>query len=119
MDEYTILRTNEEDYNRLVLCLSSESLLAYIEKIEQTLAEDNLNEKVLIDQLMITGNGSNRFMSVSFSHGKFDLKTAQTVNPAEHYKKATVEWLHDNYCYAENSILTANQKQKIKDNIVF
>lgn len=119
MNEYTILKTNEEDYKRLVLCLSSESLLAYIEKIEQKLAEDKLDGKVLIDQLMITGNGNNRFISVSFSHGKIDLKTAQTVNPTDHYRKATVEWLHDNYHYVENSILTADQKQKIKDNIVF
>lgn len=119
MDEYTTLRTNEEDYDRLVLCLSSESLLAYIEKIEQTLAEDNLDGKVLVDQLLLTGNGTNRFISVFFSHGKFDLRTAQTVNPTDHYRKATVEWLHDNYHYAENSILTADQKQKIKDNIVF
>lgn len=119
MNEYAILKTHEDDYDRLVLCLSSESLLEYIEKIEQTLAEDNLNGKVLIDQLMITGNGNNRFISVSFSHGKIDLKTAQTVNPTDHYRKATVEWLHDNYHYVENSILTADQKQKIKDNIVF
>lgn len=119
MNEYTILRTNKEDYDRLVLCLSSESLFEYIEKIEQTLAEDNLDGKVLIDQLFITGNGTNRFMSIFFSHGKIDLKTAQTVNPTDHYRKATVEWLHNNYHYVEHSILTADQRQKIKDNIVF
>lgn len=119
MDEYMIIKTNAENYSRLVLCLSSESLLTYIKKIEQTLAEDNSDEKVLIDQLLITGNGSNRFMDVSFSHGEFNMKTAQTVNPPEYYRKATAEWLHDNYRYAENSILTAEQKKKIKDNIAF
>lgn len=119
MNEYTILRTNEEDYKRLVLCFSSESLLTYIKKIEQTLAEDNLDGKVLIDQLFITGNGNNRFISVSFSHGKIDLRKVQIVNPPDHYRKATVEWLHDNYRYAENSILTAEQRQKIKNKIVF
>lgn len=119
MDEYTIIETNAEGYDRMILCLSSESLLAYIKKIEQTLAEDNLDGKVLIDQLLIIGNGSNRFMIVSFSHGKFDMKTAQTVNPTEHYRKVTAEWLHDNYRYAENSILTAKQRQKIKNNIAF
>jgi hypothetical protein len=93
--------------------------LEYIEKIEQTLAEDNLDGKVLVDQLFITGNGTNRFMSIFFSHGKFAVKTAHVVDPPEHYRKATVEWLHDNYHYVENSILTADQKQKIKDNIIF
>lgn len=119
MNEYTILKTNADDYDRLVLCLSSESLLSYIKKIEQTLAEDNSDGKVLIDQLLITGNGTNRFINVYFSHGRFDMKTAQTVNPPEHYRKQTVEWLHNNYCYIEYSILTAKQRQKIKDNIVF
>ena len=119
MDEYVIIKTNAEGYDRMVLCFSSESLMTYIRKIEQTLAEDNSDGKVLIDQLLITGNGTNRFVSVSFSHGKFDMKTAQTVNPPERCRKETIEWLHDNYCYAENSILTAEQKQKIKDNIAF
>lgn len=119
MDEYTIIKTNAEDYSRMVLCLSSESLLTYIDKIEQALAEDDLDGRVLIDQLLITGNGSNRFISVSFSHGKFDMSTAQTVNPSDHYRKQTAEWLHNNYCYAENSILTAKQKKKIEDNIAF
>ena len=119
MNEYAIVKTNAEDYSRLVICLSSESLMTYIRKLEQTLAEDNLDGKVLIDQLLITGNGTNRFVSVSFSHGKFDMKAAQTVNPPERCRKETVKWLHDNYCYAENSILTAEQKQKIKANIAF
>lgn len=119
MCEYAIIKTNAEDYSRMVICLSSESLLTYIDMIEQALAEDDLDGRVLIDQLLLTGNGTNRFMSVSFSHGKFDLKTAQVANPPEHYRKATAEWLHNNYCYAENSILTAEQKQKIKDNIAF
>lgn len=112
MNEYAIIDPNTEDYSGMVLCLSSESLLAYIDKIEQTLAEDNLDGKVLIDQLLLTGNGTNRFMSVSFSHGKFDLKTARVANPPEYYRKATAEWLHDNYRYAENSILTAKQKRR-------
>lgn len=119
MNEYTIIKTNVEDYDRLILCLSFESLLTYIKKIEQVLAKDNLDEKVLIDQLLITGNGTNRFMSFSFSHGKFDIKTAQVVNPTEYYRKETIEWLHNNYHYVEHSILTAEQRQKIKDNIFF
>lgn len=119
MNEYAIIKTNAKDYDRLVLCLSFESLLAYIKKIEQALAKDNLVEKVLIDQLLITGNGTNRFMSFSFFHGKFDINTAQVVNPTEYYRKETVEWLHNNYHYVEHSILTAEQREKIKDNIVF
>lgn len=119
MNQYVIIKTNVEDYDKLVLCLSSESLLTYIKKIEQTLAKDNVDEKILIDQLLITGNGNNRFISFSFSHGKFDMKTARVVKPTEYYRKKTVKYLHDNYHYVEHSILTTEQRQKIKDNIVF
>ena len=48
-----------------------------------------------------------------------DFRTAHTVIRAEYYRKKTVEFLNDNYCYVENSILTEAQRQKIKDKIVF
>lgn len=119
MNEYKIIKTNDGDYGRLVLCLTFESLLTYIQKIEYSLSENKTDEMILIDQLLIAGDGSNRFMSCLFRNGKLDLRTAKIVFPAEYYRKKTVEFLHDNYCYVENSILTEIQKQKIKDKIVF
>ncbi|NMA74721.1 MAG: hypothetical protein GX963_11285 [Bacteroidales bacterium] len=119
MNEYIILNTHVGGYDRLVLCLSFESLSSYIRQIEIVLAEEKKEERILIDQLLITGNGTNRFMSCEFSNGRLDYKTAQIVTPTEFFRKETVEWLHDNYSYVENSILTEEQRQKIKDNIVF
>ena len=119
MNEYVIIKTSIEDYDRLVLCLSSESLLTYIKKIETTLAENNTDGKILIDQLLITGDGKNRFMSCKFSNGKIDFRTAKTVKPNGYYRKEIVNWLHNNYCYVEHSILTEDQRQNIKNNIIF
>lgn len=119
MDEYKIIKTNALGYGRLILCLTFESLFTYINKIEKSLSEIGADETILIDQLLIAGNGANRFMSCLFSKGKFDFRTAQTVIPEEYYRKETVEFLHDNYCYVENSILTEAQRQKIRDKIVF
>lgn len=119
MNEYIILNTYVDGYDRHVLCLSFESLLSYIRKIETALSEETSDEKILIDQLLITGNGSNRFMSCVFSNGRLDFRTAQIVTPSEFFRKETVEWLHDNYSYVENSILTREQRQMIKDKIVF
>lgn len=115
MNEYKILKTNVEGYDRLVLCLTSESLLAYIKKIERSLSGADTEETILIDQLLITGDGANRFMSCLFKKGKLDFRTAHTVVPAEYYRKKTIEFLHDNYWYVENSILTEAQRQKIKE----
>ena len=119
MNEYIILKANIEGYDRLVLCLSFESLLSYIDKIENALSLDKKEKRILIDQLFITGNGTNRFMSCEFSNGKIDFKTAKIVDPDEYYRKETVDWLHDNYSYVENSILTNEQRQKIKNKVVF
>ncbi len=119
MNEYIIIQTNTEDYDRLVLCLTCESLLTYIEKIEATLAKSHTEGKILIDQLLITGDGLNRFISCIFSKGRLNFKTTQTVEPSDCFKKETIKWLHNNYSYVENSILTEEQRQKIKDNVVF
>ena len=119
MNEYMIFKTNTEDYDRFVLCLSFESILTYIKEIENVLAQDKSEKKILIDQLLITGNGANRFMSCNFTEGRLDFKTARIVSPAECFKKETVSWLHENYLYVENSILTEEQRRKIKENVIF
>lgn len=119
MSEYIMLNTHVDGYDRFILCLSFESLLSYIRKIEIVLAEETKEEILLIDQLLITGNGTNRFMSCKFSNGRLDFQTAQIVTPTEFFRRETIEWLHDNYSYVENSILTEGQRQKIKDKIVF
>ncbi|MDD6731011.1 MAG: type II toxin-antitoxin system RnlB family antitoxin [Eggerthellaceae bacterium] len=119
MSEYVVLQTNEKEYGGLVLCLSSESLLSYIGKIEDALALDKKEERVLIDQLFVTGNGANRFLGCEFANGKMDFATARIVVPDEYYRKETIVWLHNNYSYVENSILTEEQKRKIRNKIAF
>ena len=119
MSEYVILQTNREEYDRFVLCLSSESLLSYISKIEDTLALDAKEERILIDQLLVTGNGTNRFLSCEFANGKIDFATARIVVPDEYYRKEAIVWLHDHDSYVENSILTEKQRQKIRNKVAF
>ena len=119
MKEFIIFDTNADGYDKQVLCLTCESLLPYIQKIESALAEKIIEGKILIDQLLITGNGANRFVSCKFSDGRLDPEIARVVTPTEYYRKETVEWLHNNYSFVENSILTEEQRQKIKDNIAF
>ena len=41
----------------------------------------NSSGKILIDQLLITGDGHNRFMGCDFKNGKLDFKTAHIVSP--------------------------------------
>ena len=85
MHEYIIFDVNVDDYDRCVLCLSFKSLLSYIKEIEAELAEEMKEGRILIDQLLVTGNEANRFVSCVFSNGRLDFKTAQNVTPAEFF----------------------------------
>lgn len=74
--------------------------------------------KTIVYQLLITGNGANRFMSCKVSKGKIDFSTAKNVNPDDYYRRETVEWLHDNYSYVENSIQDAPRHNDLFDRIL-
>ena len=43
--------------------------------------------KILIDQLLVTGNGQNRFIGCEYVNGILDFTTAQVVHPDDYYKK--------------------------------
>lgn len=119
MSEYIIKKISKDGYDRFLLLLTCESIFDYIKNIEETLTILNTSGRVLIDQLFLTGNCDNRFISCEFKDGKLDFKTAHFVNPSYYFRKETVNWLHNHYNYVENSILTETQREKIMNEIVF
>lgn len=119
MNDFVVKETNNGDYNRFLLWLSSESSIDNLSNIEETPNMIDSSGKILIDQLFITGDGDNRFLCCDFENGKLDFKTAYIVSPADSFREETVRWLRDNYQYVEHSILTESQRQKIKDDITF
>lgn len=119
MNTFVIKETNIGGYDRFLLWLSFESLIDHLGSIEEDPSMVNSSGKILIDQLFITGDGDNRFISCDFKNGKLDFKTAHIVLPMDFFRMETVQWLHDNYHYVEHSILTESQRQKVKDGIAF
>lgn len=119
MNTFVIKATNTDGYDRFLLWLSFESLIDHLSSIEEDPNMANSSGKILIDQLFITGDGDNRFICCDFKNGKLGFETAHIVSPVDFFRKETVQWLHDNYCYVEQSILTESQRQKIKDGIAF
>lgn len=119
MNNFIIKETNMESYNRFLLWLSFESLIYHFEEIEKDPMILHSSGKILIDQLLITGNGDNRFICCNFENGKLNFKTAEIVLPTDYFRKETVQWLHDNYSYVKYSILTDNQRRKIENKIAF
>lgn len=119
MEGYIIKKICKDGYDRFLLWLSFESLLDHLDSIEESLNKLNTSGKILIDQLFLTGDGANRFISCEFKDGKLDFRTACIVKPADFFREKTVDWLHNHYSYVENSILTESQRQKIRDGIAF
>lgn len=106
-------------YDRFLLCLTFESIVNYLSEIESAPEMVTCSGKVLIDQLLVTGDGDNRFISCNFLNGKLDMATAQIVIPDGRFRSITTERLHENYIYVEHSILTEHQRECIKKGISF
>ncbi|WP_353289575.1 type II toxin-antitoxin system RnlB family antitoxin [Ureaplasma ceti] len=119
MKEFVVIDIDSLEYDKLILYLTHESITTYLDKIEQFLSKNPDVKTVLLDQLLVTGNGYNRFIKCKCINGKLDLNTSEIIEPQRNIKFSTMQWLHDNYQYVKNSILTNRQKQNIKDKIVF
>ena len=46
-------------------------------------------------------------------------KGQEQMDAANLFREETIDLLHDNYGYVENSILTDSQRQKVKDKVAF
>lgn len=115
MKKYILEKINEDEYEYFIISLTYESILDYIEDIEKNLSIEKNKIIILIDQLLTTGNNKNRFISCEYQNGKIKLFTARNVNCSENIRKISSQALKDNYDLIENSILTKNQKQCIKE----
>lgn len=114
MKNYEIQRLQDKKYDALLLWLSSESIIENITEIEHEPLLMQSKGTLLIDQLLLTGDEKNRFVSCLYDHGKIDLTTAKRVEQ-NNYKKISKELLRKNFELLNYSILTKKQLQEIKE----
>ncbi len=120
MKEFEICKITSEKYDGFLLCLTFESILTYLDRIEyDPLITDTKNGTLLIDQLLVAGNGRNRYICCSYRNGKIDISTTKNVYPTESYKKISLSLLQRNLQLLKNSILTDTQKDSIINGIAF
>lgn len=118
MKNYDIQTLNNNIFKGLLLCLTSDSIMDYLDKLENEAIILNSSGIVLIDQLLLTGNNPSRFISCSFNYGKFDFTTAKNVNPSDALKKISIDLLQKNFDMLSNSILTDKQKENIRQGVI-
>lgn len=117
MKEYYIRKLNKSSYDCYLLCLSYDSILNYIENLEKEACFDLPSGAILIDQLLVTGNGKNRFISCCFENGKINLTSAKNATPDDEFRCFAVEYLKNNVNILENSILTESLQERILEGV--
>ena len=120
---YKIYHLSSGDYIFFIICLSYESLTTYINELQCKINDTEIKNgqvsgQVLIDQLMISNNGKNRFLSLNFKEGQFDFSSAQNVNADYCYRYLTSFELKKNVAMLKNSILSSEQIAMIEDGFV-
>lgn len=120
MKEYEICKVKSNEYDGFLLCLTFESILSYLEHIEaEPLITKSKSGTLLIDQLLTTGNGRNRYIRCTFCNGRIDISSVANVNPNEYYRELSLRLLRDNIELLHNSILTDIQMENIIKGIIF
>lgn len=118
MKEYIISHNVKADYDGMILCLSYESIFSYLHNIETESLVKNSKGQLLIDQLLITGDTENRYISCIYNYGKIIVSSAKYVHPDNYYKSLSCKLLKKNVDFLKNSILSDQQKEAILNNII-
>lgn len=98
------------DYKYFIISLTYESILNYLDQIEKEEVLINSKGILLIDQLLISGDNKNRFMSCEYENGKLKLYTAKNIVVKEDIRQLSSQILKNEIVAIKNSILTENQK---------
>lgn len=108
-------------YSCLVICLSYASLFNYLDTLCMELKNKGITTaRLLLDQLLITGNKQNRFLSIEYSEGHILLQSAQNVTSIEtKYRTLTANELKKRKSHLYNSILSKAEIKMIEEGIVF
>ncbi len=119
MNGFVIEKLNNDEYDLFLLCLSFESIVNYLNDIESSEQIVGKSGVLLIDQLLVTGNSDNRFISCKYISGKIDINSTTKVIPEERMKELSLRLLSENKGCYKNSILTSYERQCIDKGIIF
>ena len=92
-----------------LLCMNENSILYNLAEIEN---EDLIlfNEgELIVDQLLVAGNGRNRFLSCRFANGELELSSAKNIEPSDGIRRISSKLLLKNIDLLDSSILTDAQ----------
>lgn len=120
MNEYNILKINNEDYKVIIFSNSYETPLLYLEDISNELKAQNLsNCKVVFDMLLCRGNTTERYTEAIFDGERFVNSSFKyiKVDKKNELRKIALDFFKSDISMLENSILTSLQRKMINKGI--
>lgn len=106
------------DANRLLLlCLTHNSVMAYLDDILCCDEIKNNDGILIIDQLLVVGDGKNRFLCCYFSNGNIEIEQSKVIAREDNFifRKISSELLESVSKHLEYSILTERQRELISE----
>lgn len=120
MKKYSIVRLNNDlEYTNLVIMCNANSPFDYIAMIKEDLMKNNINGKIIIDQILHVGNTNKRFISMVYDKDNLEKdKELEFVNISKGslIRKISCDYLRENGLI-EFSILTSIQKRMLNKGI--
>lgn len=115
MKDIIINKSNNPKIKYVIFSISTDSPLFLLDKINKNIYLEN-GQSVLFDQLLQTGDSSNRFLSLKFVNGTFDLSSIQHIDKKqidETLYKFISDFLRNEQRLLHYSILLEEQKNFI------
>lgn len=118
MRDFITFHLSSGEFDRFVLLLKSDNTANMLVKIESELSKNLVNGRVLVDQILCTGENGMRFVAGNFINGKFDVRSLEGVMPEKKFYEITNRFLNDNRSYIDAANLTDEEKEHIKTYII-
>jgi hypothetical protein len=112
---FDIIISPDEEYSALIIQTSSEAPISLMDQIADELSIRQVKGKILLDLLLHSGNGDERFLMAFFDGNKFDMNTLGFIKIGRNNesRKLTSDYFRRNPQVAEYSILNNFQKKLI------
>lgn len=111
MNDFYIYEMYENEFVALIVINSLDSPLTLLNNLQELLNAKNIKGKVLIDQLLHSGNTSERYISINFQDNQLKVSYVNVPKHSE-YRNLSRDILCNNNLI-EYSILTSVQKKML------
>lgn len=118
MNDYSIKKINNQNFEYVVLSLSYITPLEKREELEKELKKKNFCGSVLLDMLIPYGNSYNRYLSINFDGYKLDFNSIKVLyNITNDIKKISSNYYQENVDLINPFTLSTQEKYKISKGI--